>query len=301
MNLKKVIFLLIAVIITQCFMAQSNLLNASLPDEVGLKTADQVVRDHNIPISYGYVDDRDILWSKMVWEYIDLNEKINLPYYYPIDTYNIDSKRRSLFDTLLNGIKDKTITEVYEGDSFEHKLSLERINKMLIKIDTTNIGIDKANFGEKLDPGDVNITELNSIHIEGFKIKGLYYFDKRQGEIKYRLLGIAPIAPDINQLAKFGDDIELEEMVPLFWIWYPDARTITHDMIVFNHKNSAFPLTYDLLLNARRFSAIIYKEENMYGNREVASYIRGNSLIQVLESNNIKNKIRDFDLDMWNY
>ena len=29
--------------------------------------------------------------------------------------------------------------------------------------------------------------------LSAFKIKGMYYFDKRQGEMKYRLLAIAPI------------------------------------------------------------------------------------------------------------
>ena len=34
-------------------------------------------------IPYGYVDDRDVMWSKVVWEFVDLNQKINLPYYFP--------------------------------------------------------------------------------------------------------------------------------------------------------------------------------------------------------------------------
>jgi gliding motility associated protien GldN len=72
-------------------------------------------------------------------------------------------------------------------------------------------------------------------------------------------------------------------------------------MKVFNQKNSAYPLSYDHLLNSRRFNAIIYREENIYGNRDVAEYIKGNSLFQVLESDKLKEDIRDRELDMWNY
>jgi gliding motility associated protien GldN len=72
-------------------------------------------------------------------------------------------------------------------------------------------------------------------------------------------------------------------------------------MKVFNEKNSGSPISFDHILNARRFNAIIYKEENVYGDREVADYVKGNALFQVLESNKIKERIRDLELDLWNY
>ncbi|MEE9349975.1 MAG: gliding motility protein GldN, partial [Flavobacteriaceae bacterium] len=53
--------------------------------------------------------------------------------------------------------------------------------------------------------------------------------------------------------------------------------------------------------NARRFNAFIYREENVYGNRDIKDYIKNNSLFQVQESTVIKNQIRDYELDMWNY
>ena len=65
--------------------------------------------------------------------------------------------------------------------------------------------------------------------------------------------------------------------------------------------NASHPISYDHLLNARRFSSVIVREENIYGNRDVAEYIKGNSLFQVLESDKLKEDIRDRELDMWNY
>ncbi|MCF6351034.1 MAG: gliding motility protein GldN [Flavobacteriaceae bacterium] len=293
MYLRKVLFVII-VIFSKFTKAQSSL---NLLNNIGQKTADQVVANSNIPIPYGYIDDRDILWSKMVWEYIDLDEKINLPYYYPADIFSIGSKRRSLFDTLLNGIKNNTITEVYEDSYFEHKISSKKIEQTLTKIDTTDQGIERLNFGLPLRPKDINITTINAGDIEGFKIKGLYYFDKRQGEVKYRLLGIAPVALNVYTLSQ-GNNYEynLTELVSLFWVWYPGARNTTHKMIVFNSKNGSYPLSYDLLLNARRFNTIIYQEENSH-----AFHIKKNSLMRVFESTKIKNRIREFELDMQNY
>ena len=283
----------------QTTFAQSNLLNAKRPSDIGKKTAEQKAVDNDRPLDYGYVDDRDILWSKVVWEYIDLNERINLPLYYPVDTTTVAGNRRSLFDTLLRGIKNDKITEVYDDSYFTAKMTKAEINRKLFRVDTTDAGFDELNAGA------ININEyidkinLTSQDIEGFKIKGLWYFDKRQGELKYRLLALAPIAPDVQTMGR--EDIDITEQLPLFWVWFPDARNLLHEMKVFNPKNSAFPITFDHILNARRFNSIIYKEENIHGDREVSQYVRGNSLFQVIESNKIKDQIRDKELDMWNY
>ncbi|MDJ0645346.1 MAG: gliding motility protein GldN [Flavobacteriaceae bacterium] len=289
-----------AIVLATNTNAQANLLNATIPEEVGVKTVEQMAADNDRPLPYGYIDDRDILWSKVVWEYIDLNEKINLPFYYPVDTTNISSSRRSLYDTLLRGIKSGEIVDVYDDSYFENKLTFNDIQGRLSRIDTSDAGYELLNEGSELTDEYVDRIDLTSGDITGLKLKGVWYFDKRQGELKYRLLGIAPVAPDVNFLG-VGQGGDASELVEMFWVWYPGAREVTHNMKVFNQRNSAFPLSYDHLLNARRFVASIYREENIYGNRDVAEYIKGNALFQVLEADRLKDNIRNRELDMWNY
>ena len=118
--------------------------------------------------------------------------------------------------------------------------------------------------------------------------------------MKYRLVGIAPVAPDV----KFIDDESMDHSdakVELFWVWYPGARHILHDAKVFNQRNSAQPITFDMLLNARRFNGVIYREDNVHGDRKVTDYIADNALFQLLESKRIKEVIRDKEQDMWAY
>ena len=290
---------ILAILLYNTSFAQSNLLNAKNPSNIGEKTAEQRAVDNDKPLEYGYVDDRDILWSKVVWEYIDLNERINLPMYYPVDTTNVSTNRRSLFDTLLRGIKSDIITEVYDDSYFTAKMTKAEINSKLYRIDTTEAGIDELNAGSTDISEYVDKINLTSQDIEGFKIKGLWYFDKRQGELKYRLLALAPVAPDVQTMGR--EDMDISEQLALFWVWFPDARQTLHDMKVFNQKNSAYPISFDHLLNARRFNSSIFREENIYGNRDVAQYVKGNALFQVIESNKIKEEIRNKELDMWNY
>jgi hypothetical protein len=80
--MRKGFFILVLVIAlnSSYSWSQSNLLNAKVPQEIGMK-----VDETQSPIAYGYIDDRDVLWAKTIWEIIDLNERINFPYYYPTD------------------------------------------------------------------------------------------------------------------------------------------------------------------------------------------------------------------------
>jgi gliding motility associated protien GldN len=265
--------------------AQSNLLNVKEAGQIGKKINEQLIADNDRPLPYGYIDDRDILWSKVVWEIIDLNQKINLPYYYPIDTINISKNRRSLFDTLYKGIKTGEIKGAYSDSFFNSKVTRQEIASMLINVRQEGRNIDTF--------------KINTQDITAFKIKGMWYFDKRHGEQKYRLLAIAPLGPDVKTLGV--SEIEDDNLYELFWVFYPSAREVLYKTKVFNPKNSSHPISFDHLLNARRFSSSIIRTENIYNNRKISDYVRGNSLYQLLEADKIKEDIRNREIDMWNY
>ena len=285
MNRRVYYFVFVALLVSSYSNSQSNLLNATEVDQIGKQTKEKIAADNDIPLSYGYIDDRDILWSKVVWEFVDLNQKINLPYYYPIDTANISNDRRSLFDTLLKGIRKGDIKNVYSDSFFTSKITGSEINEKLVNI--------------RLNGDYPDTFRIQTQDIEGYMMKGMWYFDKRLGELKYRLLALAPMGKDVLTLGL--PDIEDDELYELFWVFYPETREILHKAKVFNPKNVSQPISYDHLLNARRFNSVIVREENIYGNRKIADYIRGNALFQLLEADRIKESIRDKEIDMWNY
>ncbi len=324
MKLKNLLLVLFCVASTYFVSAQSNLLNAKTPSEIGKKTAAQMESDNDKPLPYGYVHDRDVLMGKTIWELIDVDERINFPLYYPVDTAFVGKDRRSLFAVLLKGIKDGKITEVYSDDYFNTKKSLKDMESVFKYIDTTDAGKDEVNNfrdqyyptpvttkkkvngkwvtetttppAKKLDAQFVNETELDASDISGYKIKGYWYFDKRQSELKYRLLAICPMATEARDKAKGNTDA-----IELFWVYFPSIRDVLHEAKAFNDKNSAMPITFDHLLNSRRFNGVIYKEENVYGDRQIDQYMKDNAQMQLLESERVKEKIRNFEQDMWNY
>jgi gliding motility associated protien GldN len=326
------IFLLVIIFTFGCFSsrAQSNLLNAKTPADIGKKTPAQLISDNDKPLPYGFVHDRDILMSKTTWEFIDLDERINFPLYYPIDTSNIGKDRRSLFDVLLKNIKSGKITEVYTDSYFNTKRTLKDMATSFAYTDTLQAGLDEINnngidnyksrvvpevvkkdkkgkiisvtpasvipAAKVLDPQYINKQELTAQDVSGYKIKGYWYFDKRLAELKYRLIGICPVAPEAKER-----NSENPDYIELFWVYFPSIRDILHEAKSFNNRNSSMPIDFDTLLNSRKFNAVIYQEENVQGDRTIEKYTKDNAQMQLLESERIKEKIRDFEHDMWNY
>lgn len=288
--------------------AQSNLLNAKTPDEIGKKTAEQDSLDNDKPLPYGYVGDRDVLLARKVWEVIDLDQRINFPMYFPVED-NLGDDRRSLFSVLITAIKDGQLTEVYDDSYFTLKKTGDDIQSVFFFKELNDYGreIMNQNPGKKeedlkakgiLTDEHYTTSELTGADVTKYKIVGTWYFDKRQGEMKYRILGICPMAVDALTKLRQGSEAE---PIELFWVFYPGARDVLHKAKAFNEKNSALPITFDHLLNSRRFTAVIVKEENVYGDRLIEDYMKDNSQMQLLEAERIKDKIRNFEQDMWNY
>ena len=267
--------------------SQSNLLNAKKPSQIG----NEIIKSENKSIEYPEIDDTDVLWSKVVYEFIDLNEKLNFQLLFPVNDEQYSSTRKSLWKIIRENVENGNIDEVFDvrNDNF---LSSNRIT-----------GTDKIKdfYGSKFTPGDSRPqTYATSSDITGYKIKGVWFFDKRHSEMKYRLLGIQPVGRNLKEAGKEQG---------YFWIWYPSIRDVLNNHMVFNDKNNNNRISFDDLLVNRRFSSYIYKYDNVYGDRTIRDYIRqrnGESNRQyqlrlIMESERIKKEILDFDVDMWGY
>ena len=481
----------------------SNILNAANPEDIGVRTAVQVQEDKDDPLEYGYVNDKDILWSTTVWEIIDLDQRVNYPLLYPVDTSVVGDERRPMIWWLKQEI-EKFNLPVYDAENTEsegefiERLPDERVenifkrriisdegrekfkNAIAVIEERISVQYDKYNFNpyeeeisaeekqilandstfnpifpytikkftgykeltdevfsyaqflgftspdgpvrvvqpqgipEELSQDAINeytavlreildtefFVEDTDFYYKNFQfeelkqwlIKGIWYFDKKYSELIYRPIGIAPVATsldedgagdvvggggamidprildepngedsdgdgisDLDETDIFGTDPQLadsdgdgvndglenqngldplfgapedkqqfdemvaefeasqvsgpsapedsvkENIIPLFWVYYPHAREILKKGQAFNNRNTSKYISFDDIINSRRFGSVIYKEENVYENREVKDYIKNNSFMRLLESERIKEKIRNFEHDMWSW
>jgi len=269
--------------------SQSNLLNAKNPSEIGVSSSIESINPSFL--EYPEIDEKDILWSKVVYEYIDLNEKLNFPLLFPVNDEQYTDTRKSLWKVIRENIENGNIKEVFDvrNDNFLEKNRITGTEKI------------KDFYGSKYTPGDSRPqTFASSADISAYRIKGVWYFDKLHSELKYRLLGIQPYGRNLKEAG-------MEQ--GYFWIWYPSIREILAEHQVFNDKNNNNRISFDDLLVNRRFSSFIYKYDNVYGDREITDYIvkrpgesnQQHQLRIILESERIKKQILDFELDMWGY
>jgi gliding motility associated protien GldN len=314
--------ILLAVLAVTGFEAQAqiNVLNAKTPAEIGQKSEQQRLLENDNPLPYGYVnEERDVLYSKHVWEIIDLDQRVNFPLYFPIED-NLGAERRSLFNVLITAIENEEITEVYDDSYFRVKKSLEEIKSVFEAKVLTPEGEDLVTqwaasypelYGDDLtrkleEEGVLSdehffIERVSGADVVQYHIRGYWYFDARQGELKYRLLGICPMAIGALDKIRASQTNTEAEPTALFWVYFPDARQTLHKALAFNEKNSASPFNFDHLLNSRRFNATIYMVDNVYGDRRIDQYLKDNAQFQLLESERLKEEIRNFEQDMWNY
>ncbi|QDP86689.1 gliding motility protein GldN [Chryseobacterium sp. SNU WT5] len=291
-----------------------SILNAKSPESFRkyrelnmIKKGDSMVSTKITPLKYGFIEDKDILKSMVVWEIIDMNDKLNQPYYHNED--GLISQNKSLYQILFDAINDGRIKEVYDDELFETRLSPEAIQSRIKSEVMSDAGIDRINETGKLTDDEkkeyTNVYETKTENVKVLKIKGMWYIDRRDSQMKYRLLGIAAMGQDPSTMGQYGPDgqplASKDELIDLFWVYYPDAREVLANSVAFNNKNLSSDITFDDLLNARRFSTVIYKSDNGLGNGVIKDYIPNDADEQLEESERIKAQILQMESDMWNY
>ena len=289
-------FFLSALFLVSSFgmMAQNYLLNAKSPDEITDKGIEDIMAEADGPVPYPHINENDILFSRTVWETIPLDERANLIYYYP---ERATENRKPLFSVLIDAIKNKEITEIYDTDDFNYKLSYEDISSKFTRTDTVDEGKVQLVMEGKIDEQYIQTRTLSPMDVVEYQVKGIWYFDRTAGELKYRILGIAPVAYDANSQLLPKDQ---REPTVLFWLFYPDpnVRNVLFSNYAFNERNPRKKINFDYLFNARRFSGTIYKVENIQ-DVSIAEQVGEDAWFQLMEAERIKDNIRNMEDDLW--
>lgn len=239
-------------------------------------------RSANKPLPYDYIREADVMWSKKIWRTIDVREKMNLPFAYP---------QRPLIEVLHNAAKRGDIKaydpNVDNADQFKSVMSTEEISHIGVKIDTV-ITLDPLTLGEVTT---IVKTEFTWDQVKKFKVKEVWFFDTRTSTMQVRILGIAPVMEDKDPMGNVRGDLTM------YWLYYPDLRDMLAKEEAFNPNNDQKSLSWEDMLESRRFESYIYKESNVY-DRAIAEYATG--IDKQLEAERIKNEMMEYESDIWN-
>lgn len=272
------------------FFAMVNTLEAQTPNVLD----GAYVKETNLTkrvIPYPHLREADVMYKRRIWQEIDLRQKFNHPFYFPLDPIQ---DRQNLFDVIRDALLVEGSLVAYsagplgEDDEFTFPLSADSIRKILNPVTLVKQYDD---YGEVI--GTVPQTnELASDKVTRYRIKEDWIWDRQRSERYVRILGIAPMMEDFDV---DGNSIGFR---PLFWLYYPECRYVFANSEVYNMFNDAQRRTYEDLFQKRYFSSYIVKEDNSF-NRMIVSYARG--LDALAESERIQQELFNLEHDIWHY
>ena len=154
------------------------------------------------------------------------------------------------------------------------------------------------------DPNDINkvvkyvVTQksFDSKSIVKLRLKEEWVFDREASRMFVRIMGIAPLKMEYLQN---GQERGVSVM---FWVYYPDLRPLLAKYEVYNPKNMGMGrMTWEELFESRMFSSYIVKSTlDNPGNRTVKQTMR-DPILSLLEGDNIKDRIFNYEQDLWSY
>ncbi len=259
------------------------------PDEA-VETS--VLRDR-IPLPYENLRADDAVYRHKIWREIDTREKINYPFRYSADESNGNQRFISI---LLQAIQDSAVT-VFSNidDRFTTPFTKAEVAKVIggDEIDVPIIDSNGVTTGTKKMRPEINLDSFYK-----FRIKEEVIFDKESSRLFWRILGIAPVK---NVITSMGVNLGETE---LFWVYYPDMRPVFSRYEVYNGKNFGARMSWEELFESRMFYGRIIKStiDNPL-DLQIKNYkgLSDKGILQLLEGENIKEKIFNYEQDLWSY
>ncbi len=279
------------------------LLAAVVPGVIQAQQAESIITESSDPVEDVYVDDvvrhtmiyenrvlpyeplreADIPWERRLWRIIDVREKINLPFTYPLQPF---------FSIIAEGAKSGEI-KVFKDETFKEMMTPEEVMGKLEHTDTTLV------FNPDTYEDEVRIVNspVNPEDIQKFRVKEMWFFDKEASRMSVRILGIAPVQDFTDETTG-----EFKYAIPMFWVYYPEAREALSRYQVFTEGNDAAPGTWYDLFEQRRFSSYIYKQSNVLDLR-LDDFYNGpdKGVERLMESERIKMELFNWEHDLWSY
>jgi gliding motility associated protien GldN len=201
---------------------------------------------------------------------------------------------------LLNAIKSGEITafDASIDDRFTTPMTIKQIAKQLVgepKQITVPDWTKDPDGSKGIMKDSTIVEEYNPDVVERYWIKEDVIFDKESSRLYTRILGIAPLKTIRNQDGSFRD------VTPLFWVYYPEMRPLLAKYEAYNGKNYGARMSWEELFESRMFASRIIKStiENP-NDLPISGYIK-DPILALLEGENIKEKIFNYEQDLWSY
>jgi gliding motility associated protien GldN len=243
------------------------------------------------PLPYEHLRWDDALFAEKVWREIDLREKINQVFRYEAQD---DNGSQIFVDMLLKAVNSGEIT-AFSDDRFSTPMALNEISDLTVGTADT-VARTAIDDPSKVVEYVVTKASFDPKSVVKIRIKEEWVFDREASRMFVRILGIAPLK------TLFLPNGQERGTTAMFWVYYPDLRPMLAKYEVYNPKNMGMGrMTWEELFESRMFSSYVVKSTlDNPGNKVIRSYVK-DPILALLEGDNIKERIFNYEQDLWSY
>ncbi|MFZ9388901.1 MAG: gliding motility protein GldN [Chitinophagaceae bacterium] len=243
------------------------------------------------PLPYEHLRWDDALFAEKVWRELDLREKMNKIFQYETTD---DNGSQIFMDILLKAVNSGEVT-AFADERFTTPMSLSELQQLTTGSNDTVPQVD-PNDPNKILSYVVTRASFDPKSVMKIRLKEEWVFDRESSRLFCRILGICPLK---TLYAPNGKERGVSQM---FWIYYPDLRATLTRYEVYNPKNMGQSrMTWEELFESRMFSSYLVKSTlDNPGNKMIRAYIK-DPILALLEGDNIKDKMFNFEQDLWSY
>ena len=243
------------------------------------------------PLPYEHLRWDDALFAEKVWRELDLREKMNKVFQYEA----VDDNGSQIFmDILMKAVLSGEVT-AFSDERLTTPLALNEV-QLLTAGSMDTVAQTNVSDPSLIERYVVTRTSFDSKSVLKIRLKEEWVFDRESSRMFCRILGICPLK---TQYAPNGKE---RGVTPMFWIYYPDIRATFTRYEVYNPKNMGQSrMTWEELFESRMFSSYVIKSTmDNPGNKNIKAYIK-DPILALLEGDNIKEKMFNFEQDLWSY
>jgi len=243
------------------------------------------------PLPYEHLRWDDALFAEKVWRELDLREKMNQTFRYDAKD---DNGSQLFINMLLKAVNTGEVT-AFTDDRFTTPMTLGSIQQLTVGKADTVPEYDIKDIS-KIIGYVVTRASFDAKSVIKLRIKEEWVFDRESSRMFVRILGIAPLKTEF-----FPNGQERGNSV-MFWVYYPDLRPTLAKFEVYNPKNMGQSrMTWEELFESRMFASYITKSTmDNAANKTIKQYLK-DPILALLEGDNIKEKIFNFEQDLWSY
>ena len=244
------------------------------------------------PLQYEHLRWDDALYAEKVWRELDLREKMNQSFRYEADD---DNGSQLFVNMVLKAVKSGEVT-AFADDRFTTPMTVTDLDQLTVGKADTVAQYDVKEI-DKIVSYVVTKASFNAKSVSKLRLKEEWVFDREASRLFCRILGIGLLKTEYipNTTKERG-------VSTLFWVYYPDLRATLAKAEVYNPKNMGQNrMTWEELFESRMFSSYIVKSTIDNASNKMIRNVYKDPILSLLEGDNIKDKIFNYEQDLWSY